>query len=61
MMRPTLGLVVLFLIFALIAALFGFGIVSAESWVAAKVFFFIFLALAVLTLAGSFHSRREEV
>ena len=46
MFRTALGLGVVFLVIALIAAL-GFGVVSAESWVLAKVFFFIFVVLAV--------------
>ena len=43
MFRTALGLGVAFFVIALIAALFGFGVVSAESWIVAKVFFFIFL------------------
>lgn len=58
MFRNVLGLGVLFLAIALIAALFGFGVVSAESWFIAKIFFFVFLVLAVLTFVGGFLSRR---
>jgi len=52
MMRSTLGLGVTCLVIALLAGLFGFGVLSAESWFVAKVFFFIFLVLAVLSFAG---------
>lgn len=58
MFRTALGLGVAFLIIALIAALFGFGVVSAESWLLAKIFFFIFLVLSVLTFVGGFFVRR---
>jgi uncharacterized membrane protein YtjA (UPF0391 family) len=47
-----LGLGVVCLVIALIAALFGFGIASTESFFAAKIFFFIFLVLAVLSFVG---------
>lgn len=50
MFRTALGLSVVFLVVALIAGLFGFGILSAGSWFIAKIFFFIFLVLAVLAL-----------
>jgi len=58
MLRNVFGLGVLFLGIALIAALFGFGVVSTESWFFAKIFFFVFLALAVLAFLGGFFSRR---
>jgi len=58
--RTALGLGVAFFLIALIAALFGFGVVSAESWVVAKVFFFIFLVLAVLSFVGSFFVRTRN-
>jgi len=60
MFRSTLGLGVVFLVIALIAALFGFGVVSAESWLVAKVFFFIFLVLAVLSFVGGFFVRTRH-
>ena len=60
MFRTVLGLGVVFLVVALIAALFGFGVVSAESWVVAKVFFFIFLVLAVLSFVGGFFVRTRH-
>jgi len=57
MFRTTLGLGIAFLIIAMIAALFGFGIVSSESWLLAKISFFIFLVLAVLAFVGGFFAR----
>ena len=57
MFRSILGLGVLFLIVALIAGLFCFGFVSAESWYIAKIFFFVFLVLAVLAFVGGYFGR----
>jgi uncharacterized membrane protein YtjA (UPF0391 family) len=45
-----LGLAILFLIIAVIAALFGFGLVAGTAWMAAKILFFVFIVLFVLTL-----------
>ncbi len=55
-----LRLAFLFLVIALIAAFFGFGGVAAFSWEGAKILFFIFLVLAVLTFLGGFFGRRES-
>jgi uncharacterized membrane protein YtjA (UPF0391 family) len=53
-----LRLAVVFLVVALIAALFGFGLVASFSYDAAKILFFVFLVLAVLSfLAGGFRAR----
>jgi uncharacterized membrane protein YtjA (UPF0391 family) len=60
MFRSVLGLGVVFLFVALIAALFGFGVISAESWMIAKVFFFIFLVLAVLAFVGGLFVRTRD-
>ena len=60
MFRTVLGLGVAFLIIALIAGLFGFGLISVESWVLAKVFFFVFLVLAVLSFIGGFVFIRRQ-
>jgi uncharacterized membrane protein YtjA (UPF0391 family) len=49
-----LRLALLFLIIAMIAALFGFGGISAIAWDGARIFFFIFLVLAVLFFIGNF-------
>jgi uncharacterized membrane protein YtjA (UPF0391 family) len=60
MLRTTIGLGVLFVVVALVAGLFGFGVVSDDSWAVARIFFFIFLVLAVLSfLGGFFFSRRS--
>lgn len=48
MLRLAVG----FFILALIAALFGFGLVADFSFEAAKILFFVFLVLAVLTILG---------
>jgi uncharacterized membrane protein YtjA (UPF0391 family) len=47
-----LRLALLFFIIALIALLFGFGIIADMSFFAAKVFFFVFIVLAVVFLLG---------
>lgn len=52
-----LRLAVVFLIIAMLAALSGFGVVSAIAWDGARIFFFIFLVLAVLSLFFGFRSR----
>jgi uncharacterized membrane protein YtjA (UPF0391 family) len=44
-----LMLAIVFLVIALIAALFGFTGVAHYSWYGARVLFFIFLVLAVLS------------
>jgi uncharacterized membrane protein YtjA (UPF0391 family) len=57
-----LRLALLFLVIALIAGLFGFGLVGAMSFEAAKILFFIFLVLAVVSLiAGGLRSPRDVV
>ena len=53
-----LRLAIVFLVIALIAAFFGFGGVASLSWEGAKILFFIFIVLAVLSfLAGAFRGR----
>jgi uncharacterized membrane protein YtjA (UPF0391 family) len=47
-----LRLAVIFLVIALIAALFGFGIVANFSIEAAKILFFVFIVLAILSFLG---------
>jgi uncharacterized membrane protein YtjA (UPF0391 family) len=42
----------LFLIIALLAGLFGFPIIEGMSFLAARIFFFVFIVLAVLFLLG---------
>jgi uncharacterized membrane protein YtjA (UPF0391 family) len=49
---------VLFLIIAIIAALFGFGAVSGVAYGAAKILFIVFIILFVISLfAGWSHPR----
>jgi uncharacterized membrane protein YtjA (UPF0391 family) len=55
-----LRLAVVFLLIALIAAFLGYGGVADYSYEGAKIFFFIFIILAVLSfLGGGF--RRSNV
>jgi uncharacterized membrane protein YtjA (UPF0391 family) len=57
-----LRLAIVFLIVAMIAALFGFTEVAGPSYFAAKIFFFVFIVLAVLSaLTGSFRGRAPAV
>jgi len=48
-----LRLALVFLVIALIAALFGFGAVASISYGAARILFFVFLVLAVLFFIGN--------
>jgi uncharacterized membrane protein YtjA (UPF0391 family) len=48
--RAMLSLALTFLVIALIAGLLGFGLVGGMAYGAAKIFFFIFLVLAVVSL-----------
>jgi len=45
-----LGWALTFLIIALLAGLFGFGLVAGASYTIAKVLFFVFLVLFVVSL-----------
>jgi uncharacterized membrane protein YtjA (UPF0391 family) len=47
-----LRLAIAFLVIALIAALLGFNLVAGVSYDAAKIVFFVFLVLAVLSFIG---------
>ena len=49
-----LRLAVMFLVIALVAALFGFGLVSGIAYDAAKILFFVFIVLAVLSFLGGY-------
>jgi uncharacterized membrane protein YtjA (UPF0391 family) len=53
-----LRLAILFLVIALVAAFLGYGGVESLSWAGAKIFFFIFIVLAVLSFLG--HGYRRE-
>ena len=56
-----LRLALLFLVIALIAALFGFGGVAAGAIEIGKVIFFIFLVLFVVALLGGMMGRPTDV
>lgn len=45
-----LGWALTFLIIALVAGLFGFGLVAGMSYSAAKILFFVFLVLFIISL-----------
>jgi uncharacterized membrane protein YtjA (UPF0391 family) len=47
-----LRIALLFLVIALVAGVFGFGLVASLSFEAARLLFFVFLVLAVLTFLG---------
>lgn len=53
-----LGWAITFLIVALIAGLFGFGMVGGMAYGAAKILFFVFLVLFVISLISG---RRVRV
>jgi uncharacterized membrane protein YtjA (UPF0391 family) len=55
MLRLAVG----FLLFALLAAFFGFGGVAEYSFEGAQVLFFVFLALAILAFLGGSYRRRS--
>jgi uncharacterized membrane protein YtjA (UPF0391 family) len=59
-LRSMMGLGVAFLVVALIAALFGFGVVSDESSVPATMFFVVFLVLAVASFGWGWLARSRE-
>jgi uncharacterized membrane protein YtjA (UPF0391 family) len=52
-----LRLAIMFLVIALIAAFFGFGVVADYSWAGAKILFVVFLILAVLSYVGYGYRR----
>jgi uncharacterized membrane protein YtjA (UPF0391 family) len=52
-----LRLAILFLVIALIAACFGFGWIEGASFEAAKILFFVFIVLAVLSFLGGAFRR----
>jgi uncharacterized membrane protein YtjA (UPF0391 family) len=45
-----LGLALTFLLIALLAGLFGFGLIAGTSYMIAKVLFFVFLVLFIISL-----------
>jgi uncharacterized membrane protein YtjA (UPF0391 family) len=51
----------MFLVIALVAALFGFTNVAGTSMVAAKILFFVFLVLFVVSLVMGSRAPRETI
>lgn len=51
----------LFLVVALIAALFGFTEIAGPSMAAARILFFVFLVIFVVSLVMGSRSRRDIV
>jgi uncharacterized membrane protein YtjA (UPF0391 family) len=52
-----LRLALVFVLIALLAAVFGFGLVAGASFAAARILFGIFLVLAVLSLLFGYRSE----
>ena len=52
---------IVFLVIALIAALFGFGVIEGYSLLAAKILFFVFLVLFVVSLIVGDRATRDIV
>lgn len=50
---------ILFLVIALVSGLFGFGLVANIAWDAAKLLFFVFLILFVVSLIFNGRSPRD--
>ena len=48
-----------FLIIALLAGLFGFGLIAGTSYAIAKVLFFVFLVIFIISLIMGFSGRRR--
>ena len=51
----------LFLIVALVAGMFGFGLIAAGSFMAFKILFFVFLVLFVVSLISGARTPRDVV
>jgi uncharacterized membrane protein YtjA (UPF0391 family) len=54
-----LRIAILCLVIALVAALFGFGIVSSSFMEGAKILFFVFLVLAVVSFLGGWYRSQS--
>jgi len=50
-----------FLIVALIAGMFGFGLVAGASYAAFKILFFVFLVLFVVSLIAGGRASRDVI
>ncbi len=51
-MRSLLGLVILFAILAIIFGVWSFGFAANVAWAGAKVLFWVFIVLLILSLLG---------
>jgi uncharacterized membrane protein YtjA (UPF0391 family) len=56
-----LRLALLFFVIAIIAAFLGFPLTGAVMWEAGRIFFFIFIVLAILALIGGLAYRTPPV
>lgn len=56
-----IGLIILFLIIALVAAIFGFGGIVAAATDIAVILFWVFLALLIISLIYQFVFRRSRL
>jgi uncharacterized membrane protein YtjA (UPF0391 family) len=56
-----LRLALLFFIIALVAMFLGFPLTGAVMWEAGRIFFFIFIVLAVLALLGGLFYRAPPI
>lgn len=56
-----LQLAVLFLVIALVAALLGFTSVAGTAWAGAKILFFVFLVLFIVSAILGYGWRRTTV
>ncbi len=54
-----LRLAIVFLVIAMIAGVLGFGTIEHYSWEGAKIVFFVFLILAVLSFVGHGYRSRS--
>jgi len=48
-----------FLVVALLAGLFGFGLIAGTSYMIAKVLFFVFIVIFLVSLIMGFSGRRR--
>ena len=55
-----LGYALTFLVLALVAGVFGFGLIAGTAFVAAKYLFFAFLVLAVVSILTGRSTRAIE-
>jgi len=56
-----LRMAITFLVIALVAGLFGFGLIADFSFDAAKILFFLFLVLAVIAFVSDAFSGRARI